>query len=107
MRLSKYGADLSGPEKARYVVKVRRCDGVDPLDLTQDELVLNANLFPRVQFTDIKDYLVHSTSFLTRDQLKAYKSLEAHNYLTSGWVQEPLVKVLPDGNIVVVGKVRG
>ncbi|CAN7999705.1 unnamed protein product, partial [Ixodes pacificus] len=106
MRLSKYGADLSGPEKARYLVKVRRCDGVDPLDLTQEELVLNASLFPRVQFTDIKDYLVNSTSFLTRDQLKAYKSLEAHNYLTSGWVQEPLVKVLPDGNIVVVGKVR-
>ncbi|CAN7976320.1 unnamed protein product [Ixodes persulcatus] len=55
---------------------------------------------------DIKDYLVHSTNFITRDQMKAYKALDAHNYLTSGWVAPPKLKVLPDGMIVVVGKAR-
>lgn len=69
--------------------------------------MLNTSVLPQAQFTDTKDYLVHSTSFLTREQLKAFKSLEAHNYLTSGWVLEPLGKVLPDDGIVVVGKVRG
>ncbi|CAN8002810.1 unnamed protein product [Ixodes hexagonus] len=105
MRLSKYGASLSGPEKERYLFKVRRCDGVDPLVWKEHEMVQDASAFPKVQFTNIKDYLVHATSFLSRDQLKAYKSLEAHNYLTSGWVQEPFVKVLSEG-VLVVGKVR-
>lgn len=69
--------------------------------------MLNTSVFPQVQFMDTKDYLVHSTSFLTREQIKAFKSLEANNYLTSGWVLEPLGKVLPDDSTVVVGKVRG
>ncbi|KAG0444735.1 hypothetical protein HPB47_013443, partial [Ixodes persulcatus] len=37
-----------------------------------------------VQETDIKDYLVGKTSFITREQFEAHKALDAHNYLTSG-----------------------
>lgn len=65
------------------------CGGIDPLDLRDDEVRRDVDLLPRVDFTDIKDYLVHATSFATREQLKAYKAMEAHNDLTSGWVQEP------------------
>ncbi|KAH7961248.1 hypothetical protein HPB52_006091 [Rhipicephalus sanguineus] len=61
-------------------------------------------MLPRVDFTDMKDYLVRETSFVSREQLKAYKSMHGHNYLTSGWVQQPGVKVLQDSTIVAVGK---
>ncbi|KAG0443843.1 hypothetical protein HPB47_014464 [Ixodes persulcatus] len=94
MRLSDYAEHLSGLEKDRYVSKVKQCHGIDPLDLRDDEML-----------TDFKDYLVHETSFVTREEFKAYKSLESHNFLTSGWVQEPQIRVLPDNNVVVVGKV--
>ncbi|CAN8007430.1 unnamed protein product [Ixodes pacificus] len=106
MRLSDYAEHLSGREKDRYVSKVKRCHGIDPLDLRDDEMVRDTSLYPNVEFTDIKDYLVHETSFVTREELKAYKFLESHNFLTSGWVQEPQIRVLPDNNVVVVGKVR-
>nr|XP_054931761.1 uncharacterized protein LOC129387066 [Dermacentor andersoni] len=32
--------------------------------------------------------------------------MEAHNYLTSGWVQQPCLKVLSDGRVVIVCQVR-
>ncbi|CAN7987264.1 unnamed protein product [Ixodes hexagonus] len=33
--------------------------------------------------------------------------MEAHNFLTSGWVQQPRSKVLRDRNVVIVGKPDG
>lgn len=105
MRLSAYARDLRGAEKRRYLEKVAQCGGVDPYDYGAGDAALDVTLLPRVEFTDIKDYLVHATSFATREALKAYKSMEGHNYLTSGWVQEPCVKVLADGRRVVLGKV--
>lgn len=106
MRLSAYARDLRGAEKRRYLEKVAQCGGVDPYDYGAGDAALDVTLLPRVEFTDIKDYLVHATSFATREALKAYKSMEGHNYLTSGWVQEPCVKVLANGRRVVLGKVR-
>nr|XP_054925241.1 uncharacterized protein LOC126529597 isoform X2 [Dermacentor andersoni] len=105
MRLSAYARGLKEPEKSRYEQKVRLCGGVDPLDLNESEVKCDVNLLPRVDFTDIKDYLVHATSFITREQLKSYKALEAHNYLTSGWVQEPRLKALAYSRVVIVGRV--
>ncbi|KAH6936004.1 hypothetical protein HPB50_012377 [Hyalomma asiaticum] len=105
MDLSAYARGLDKPARLRYLEKVRLCGDVDPLELQDAELQRDVEVLPRVEFTDIKDYLVHATSFVSREQLKAYKSMDGHNYLTSGWVQQPGVKVLPDSTIVVVGKV--
>ncbi|KAH9383376.1 hypothetical protein HPB48_024595 [Haemaphysalis longicornis] len=106
MRLSEYAQCLSGVDRDRYFTKVRRCGGVDPLALRDDELTDDVWKFPSVDRADISDYLIHSTSFITREQLKSYKSLESHNYLTSGFVHPPKVKVIGDSNVVVVTKVR-
>lgn len=105
MDLSAYARGLDKAARLRYLEKVCLCGGVDPLELEDAELQRDVEVLPRVEFTDIKDYLVHTTSFVSREQLKAYKSMDGHNYLTSGWVQQPGVKVLPDSTIVVVGKV--
>ncbi|KAH7936866.1 hypothetical protein HPB49_005888 [Dermacentor silvarum] len=94
MHLSAYARGLDKRERLRYEEKVRLCGGVDPLELKDAELQRVVGLLPRVDFTDIKGYLVHGTSFVSREQLKLYKSMEGHNYLTSGWVQQPFDKLL-------------
>ena len=45
-----------------------------------------------------------STSFCTPDRFKAYKSLDAYKYFTSGFVNSIAGRLLGD-NVVVVGKV--
>ncbi|KAH7960023.1 hypothetical protein HPB49_016264 [Dermacentor silvarum] len=92
MHLSTYAKNLEAGVKVRYVEKVELCGGVDPLMLTGKEASVDLALVPKVELSDIKDYLVHATSFITNEQLKARKSLESHNYLTSGFVQEPRLR---------------
>lgn len=106
LRLSAYASTLDGPAKIGYIDKVRRCNGADPLALTSNELNFELAGVPRVERVDINDYLVHGTKFITRAQLKAYKELEAYNFLVSEWVEVPKLRVLPDGMVVVVGKVN-
>ncbi|XP_070389189.1 uncharacterized protein [Dermacentor albipictus] len=105
MQLSDYAKSLPDPERSRYIIKIAKCGGDDPLALSDDHFTNDVAFYPSVDRADIRDYLVHGTSFVTQDQLKSYKSLEAHNYVTSGLVEPPRVKVR-DGNVVVVGKVR-
>ncbi|KAH7965011.1 hypothetical protein HPB49_002776 [Dermacentor silvarum] len=103
--LSAHAHGLNEPARSRYENKVRLRDCVDPLEL-EDGLRREVGLLPRVDLAEIKDdYLVHATSFVTREELKAYKSMEGHNYLTSRWLQQLCVKVRAD-SMVVVGKVR-
>ncbi|KAG0440205.1 hypothetical protein HPB47_016374 [Ixodes persulcatus] len=102
--LSEYGASLRAFARSRYVEKVRLSGGTDPLLFDDDDTVMEHDLYSKVQDIDIKDYLVGKTSFITREQFKAHKALEAHNYVTSRWVQPPRLKVLPNGDVVVIGK---
>lgn len=103
--LSEYGASLPAFARSRYVEKVMLSGGMDPLLFDADDTVIEHDLYPKVQDIDIKDYLVDKTRFETREQFKANKELEAHNYLTRGWVQPPRLKILPNGDVVNIGKV--
>ncbi|KAG0413099.1 hypothetical protein HPB47_009752 [Ixodes persulcatus] len=91
--LSEYGASLPAFARLRYVKKVMLSGGMDPLLFVADDTVIEHDLYPKVQDVDIKDYLVGNTRFETREQFKAHKALEAHNYLTSEWVQPPRLKL--------------
>ncbi|XP_049511551.1 uncharacterized protein LOC125939978 [Dermacentor silvarum] len=101
-----YMDELVGPTRARYKEKVGMCDGVDPyqlhvgVDTCSDPEVLLATTY-----VDIINYLVLSTSYVTLNEMKAYKSLEAHNYFTSGWVRNVAAKRLSSGLIIVLGEV--
>lgn len=106
MLLSKYAQKLLASARSRYEEKVLMCGSEDPLSLSVDETVTDTSAYPKVEECYVKDYLVGKASFITREQFKAHKSLESHNYLTSGWVQEPRLKVLPNNDVVVISKVR-
>ena len=69
----------------------------------QDEQ-LDADRLPPVEAMDLASYLVLETIFYTQESFKAYKSLQAYNYVVSGFVQSVKGKRF-DGKYVVVGKV--
>ncbi|CAN7939073.1 unnamed protein product [Ixodes hexagonus] len=80
--------------------------GADPFALLRTDFVRDCKLWPRVEMTDIQDYPILKTSFVTRKQLKAYKCLDAHNYLISSWVQEPSLKSVSANSVIVVSQVN-
>lgn len=100
-----YAATLCLKDQARYSEKVVLC-GVDPFELSESDCVRDVNLWPRVDAADISEFLVLRTSFITRQQLKARKALEGHNFVTSGWVREPWVKEVSSHSVVLKTKVR-
>ncbi|CAN7941855.1 unnamed protein product [Ixodes pacificus] len=82
------------------------CDGVDPYTLRVGmNTTSDADLLSATTHVDIINYLVLSTSYISLLQMKAYKSLEAHNYFTSGWVKSLTAMRLPSKRIVVLSEV--
>lgn len=58
----------------------------------------------RVDFTDIKDYFFHATSYVSCERLKAYKFMQGNNVFVREWVEQWGVKVLPNSTIEVIRK---
>ena len=52
----------------------------DPYKVPQENLIDDITLWPEVEFSQIYTYLVETPGQFTKEQLKAYKSLEAFNY---------------------------
>ncbi|XP_075550050.1 uncharacterized protein LOC142583458 isoform X1 [Dermacentor variabilis] len=90
----------------RHDTKTKLCDGVDPYtprvgaDATAD-----VELLPATTEVDIINYLVLSTSYVTLQQMKVYKSLDAHDYFTSGWVRNIAAMRLQSERVIVLGEV--
>uniref|UniRef100_A0AAX7VVW2 tRNA-dihydrouridine(16/17) synthase [NAD(P)(+)]-like n=1 Tax=Astatotilapia calliptera TaxID=8154 RepID=A0AAX7VVW2_ASTCA len=59
---------------------------------------------PTIEAVDITNYLVLQTSYYTRQQMKAFKSLEAYNFFVSGWVHNLGTKRLRDGYSLVFAR---
>ncbi|XP_026049118.1 uncharacterized protein LOC113036816 isoform X1 [Astatotilapia calliptera] len=60
---------------------------------------------PTIEAVDITNYLVLQTSYYTRQQMKAFKSLEAYNFFVSGWVHNLGTKRLRDGYSLVFARI--
>lgn len=101
-----YFDELVGPTRARYEAKIDMCNGVDPYKLhIGRDATKDAELLPPTTHVDIINYLVLSTSYISLQQMKAYKALDAHNYFTSGFVKNIAAKQLPSQRVVVLAEV--
>ncbi|KAH7982996.1 hypothetical protein HPB52_008651 [Rhipicephalus sanguineus] len=67
-RLSVYAEKLDADAKQRYTEKIALSGGVERARKRH-----STSLVPKVELSDIKEYLVHATSFVTLEQLKAKK----------------------------------
>jgi hypothetical protein len=101
-----YAASLQGPDKIRYLNKVELCGGVDPYNIPCNEYLYDSKKWPNIEYTDIVNYLVLTICSITNTQMKAYKSLESHNFFTSGFVDPKILsKEMAEGNILLHTKV--
>ena len=100
--LSEYAKDLEKHVKMRYLRKISVV-GVDPQTIPSEQF--SAEVIPPIEATDLVSYLVLETSYYSKQQFKAYKSLEAYNQLVSGFVTS-VKGLLVSGKVVVIAKVR-
>ncbi|CAI5669920.1 unnamed protein product [Oreochromis niloticus] len=103
---SSYCATLDPVSRERYKQIVKKYIGRDPYSLKMSEYTTEVKDLPTIEAVDITNYLVLQTSYYTRQQMKAFKSLEAYNFFVSGWVHNLGTKRLRDGYSLVFARVN-
>ena len=88
-----YYAGLTSPAKTRYSEKVLTCGFECSEDLAD---------YPSMEYPDIVNYLALQTSWITGQQMKAYKSMDAYNFFVSGWVNTIFTNPLAGTDKVIV-----
>ena len=85
---SAYYQGLNEASKARYLdkISVLGCDPYLLKDQDETKYELPNHEWPSVEFPDIFNYLVTTPSRYTKEDLKAYKSLEAYKIFMDGWI---------------------
>ncbi|KAH7940353.1 hypothetical protein HPB52_023540 [Rhipicephalus sanguineus] len=98
---------LIGSARVRYKETIELCENVDPYTLRLGtDTSADSSLLPSIAHGDIVNYLVFSTSFVTLDQMKAYKALESHDYFTSVWVKSLSAKRLGEDKVLLLVEVN-
>ena len=88
---SDYCKELSANDKKLYAEKLTLANGKTlPDPFTIFDWWDDMTLLPDISHVDLFRYLVDTPSQFTMESLKAYKSLEAYNFL-SGHVQDVLL----------------
>ena len=86
--LSTYAKGLSLKDRECYVAKLTLTNGdrlPDPYAVT--EWTEDVSKWPNIQWPDILFYFLEKPSRYTLDKLRAYRSLDAYNYVLCGHVQ--------------------
>lgn len=108
MGYSKYYTSLSVEEKLKYDDKLKSAGvKVVPYGLKSTEICSDVEQYPPISYPDLCDYLV---SFPNPDNnyqtMKCHKSLQAHNFFTSGWVKEVgVAESSPAEDVIIRGRV--
>ncbi|KAM7306585.1 hypothetical protein ISCGN_010288 [Ixodes scapularis] len=100
-----YIEELVGPTRARYESKVKICDGVDTyVHVIASARTPHVDVQPVITHVGVINCLVSSTNYVSRQQMKAFKALIAHNYFTTKWVKSLTAMRLPSKRIVVLSE---
>ena len=96
---SEFVCTLEPLVRARYETKVLLCGRVNPYCLRKDDFSTNFEYLPKLQFPDISNYFVLQvqTSFYTKNEMKAFKSMDAYIFFfVCGWVHDLRWKQIQD-----------
>ena len=104
----KYAESLDSVTSSRYHDKLRLINCEDPYETPKKDWNFDPNSLPAIAYPDIHidivNYWVYSQSAYTLNDLKGYKSLEAHNQFICGWVSDVCSREA-NGHIVVTARV--
>ena len=100
--LSDYAKKLEPKVKKRYLEKISAI-GIDPVLIEGKNF--QPDCLPPVESTNLLFYLVLETSYYTKQQFKAFRSLQAYNQMVSGFISSVQGHIVKD-NFVVLAKVR-
>ena len=89
--LPKYRETLALEQRKSYDGNLKLIQNIDPYNVS-NFFSDSMELWPEIEFPDIANCLIFSTSSYTKEQLKAYKSLDAYKYFVAGWVRCIIVK---------------
>ena len=94
---SEYYHHLDGTGRTRYKEKLTILGGItDPyLTMGRKQDGLEWHEWPDVQYPDIYNYLIATPSPCTKEEMKAYKSLEGYRQFVDGWVSNIYVSLIP------------
>ena len=99
--LSGYSKALEVHVKRRYLQKISIVR-VDLASIPSEEF--DPECLPPIEAVNLQGYLVLETSYYTKQQFKAFKSLEAYNHMVSGFVTSVRGRII--SGKYVVAKVR-
>ena len=80
-----------------YDEKLKLIENIDPYNARNFLFSDSMELWPQIEFPDIASY--------TKEQLKAYKSLDAYKYFVAGWVRGIFVGKATDNIKILIRKV--
>ena len=101
-----YYQELTKEAQHRYNEKLDILHVADPYTFSHEQWSSDINsLWPEVEYPDIYNYLINTPSPYTKDELKAYKSLEGYKYSTDGWVDQVTSHAI-DRGVLMTARVR-
>ena len=100
-KYSIYYQELSKEAKRRYNEKLDMLHlKADPYTFSREEWSSDISFWPEVEYPDIYNYLINTPSPYTKDELKAYKSLEGYKYCTDGWIDQVMSYAIEHGALL-------
>lgn len=110
-KFSEYYNQLEADAKKRYNEKLDIIGQVDdPYIFVSGLAITEAPSIPDIEYPDIYNFLINTPSPYTKEELKAYKSLEGYKYLLAGWVGNVSVHAVTRGDsddkMIIMAKVR-
>ena len=100
--LSDYANKLEPKVKKRYLEKISAI-GIDPVLIEGKNF--QPDCLPPLESTDLLFYLVLETSYYTKQQFKAFRSLQAYNQMVYGFISSVQGHIVKD-TFVVLAKVK-
>ena len=97
-RYSTYYVDLDAAAKWRYDEKLDMLPGlVDDPYINSLFVPGQRHLWPEIEYPDIYNYHINTFSPYTKEEVKAYKSLDGYNFSIQGWVSN--IRILSLGEV--------